>query len=227
MSIRSIEIPNSVTILEGQIIENCDSIEAFYGKFATTDNKSLVYDNIILNYAINNQDDTYKVPDGIVSIGESAFANAKKLKSVYLPNSVINIENNAFIRCHKLTNIEINKNIVSIGDYAFAYCFNLPSFELSDKITSIGSAAFLQCENLTTFYIPKSVKYIGEQAFEYCKSLKEIYCYPTEPPTIYPKYSTNYGYSLGWINPTIYVPKESLNDYMYSDFGYGYTIKEM
>ena len=168
LSITSIEIPNSVTTLEGQILENCDSIVAFYGNFSTTDNKCLVYDNKIINYAVNNQDDNYKVPDGIISIGKSAFSKAKNLKSVYLPNSVTKIEDNAFYYCYRLTKIELSKNIVSIGNNAFQYCFNLPSIELSEKITSIGSSAFVQCEKLATFNIPKSVRTIGEQAFRDC-----------------------------------------------------------
>lgn len=224
--LETIEIPTGVEHIEELAFVNCTTIKAFYGKYASHDNKCLIYDGAIIKYASALPDETYNIPEEVNEIGNSAFRQAK-LKSIKFSSTVTKIGDDAFNSCYYLDNIEISDNLLTIGNRAFCYCVNLSSIELPDILTSIGESAFCQCEKLTTFIIPTSLKSIGEHAFIHCKNLKEIYCYPIEPPTIYPKYSTNYGYSLGGIDPIIYVPKGSFSKYQYSDFGYGYTIKEM
>ena len=61
----------------------------------------------------------------IVEIGDEAFYNNYKLKSVYLPNSIKHIGNSAFYGCSQIESIVLPDSVLSIGDRAFKDCRNL------------------------------------------------------------------------------------------------------
>ena len=65
------------------------------------------------------------IPDGVVSIGESAFEDCDGLFSVTIPNSVESIGDSAFSDCTGLTSITIPDSATSIGDGAFSGCQKL------------------------------------------------------------------------------------------------------
>lgn len=88
------------------------------------------------------------IPDGVTSIGDSAFDNCTSLESVVIPNSV-----------------------TSIGYCAFSYCTSLESVVIPNSVTSIDYCAFYGCENLKSIVITESVTGIGNYAFRGCKKL--------------------------------------------------------
>ncbi|MBQ6829584.1 MAG: leucine-rich repeat domain-containing protein [Clostridia bacterium] len=85
----------------------------------------------------------------------SKIATARKnIKSVALPEGVVSIGDGAFAFCKNLECIVIPEGVVSIGDDAFAFCENLKSIVIPESVTSIGSTAFYNCENLV-IHAPK------------------------------------------------------------------------
>ena len=114
------------------------------------------------------------IPDSVTSIGDYAFAYCRSLTSITIPDSVTSIGRFAFNDCESLTSITIPDGVTSIGDYAFAFCKSLTSITIPDSVISIGNYAFNDCESLTSITIPDSVTSIGNSAFNYCESLTEI-----------------------------------------------------
>ena len=111
------------------------------------------------------------IPDGVTSIGYSAFRNCTSLTSITIPNSVTSIGDSAFSDCTSLTSVTIPDSVTSIGDYAFAGCDSLTSVTIPDSVTSIGHGAFRGCNSLTSIVIPDGVTRIGNNAFYSCDSL--------------------------------------------------------
>ena len=62
------------------------------------------------------------LPDGLTSIGNSAFENCSGLTSVTIPNSVTSIGIYAFQGCSGLTSVTIPNSVTSIGAGAFQGC---------------------------------------------------------------------------------------------------------
>ena len=50
-----------------------------------------------------NEITQYIIPEGVTTIGESAFRNCSGLTSITIPSSLINIESNAFTGCSSLS----------------------------------------------------------------------------------------------------------------------------
>ena len=79
-NIKSIIIPDTVTIIESEAFSRCINLE-----------------NI-------------EIPNSVTEIGQGAFYRCSKLTYIYIPNSVITISESAFRECDLLTNIIIGKS---------------------------------------------------------------------------------------------------------------------
>ena len=115
------------------------------------------------------------IPDGVTSLGYSAFWGKKGLHSVVMPDSVTEIGMSAFRRCEYLTSINIPDSVTTIGETAFADCYSLPSITIPNSVTSIGDGAFGACRSLTSVTIPDSVTSMGLNAFGGCYSLTSVH----------------------------------------------------
>ena len=172
-SLRSISIPNSVTKIGRGAFAYCKSLSAFYGKFASADNRCLIVDGVLNSFALAGLTE-YTIPNSVTKIGDSAFCYCKSLTSVTIPNSVIEIENSAFNGCASLRSITIPDSVTKIGDSAFDFCESLTNVTIPDSVTKIGESAFYNCSSLRSITIPNSVIEIENSAFNGCDSLRSI-----------------------------------------------------
>ena len=156
----SVTIPDSVTTIGRNPFLGCSSLTAFYGKFASADNRCLIVDGVLNSFAPAGLTE-YTIPDSVTTIGMGAFNDCSSLISVTIPNSVTTIGNAAFYNCSSLTSVTIGNSVTTIGESAFNYCSKLTSVTMPDSVTTIGNGAFY-----------------------YCTSLKEVYCEPTTPPSL-------------------------------------------
>ena len=110
--------------------KNCPSLKSFYGKYASIDNRCLIFNGVL-----------------------SAFAPAG-LTTYHIPNSVDRIIYYAFCDCNALTSITIPDSVFLIGDHAFSDCNALTSIYC--KATTPPTLYSTFSDNLINIYVPSS-----------------------------------------------------------------------
>ena len=179
-SLTSVSIPDSVEQIGTNPFAACFELKTIsvspeHPYFATIDGVLFrKADKALISYPASISSSTYTIPQGITSIGDSAFFYCYSLTSVSIPDSVTAIGDSAFFWCSSLTSVSIPDSVTSIGDSAFSYCDSLTSVNIPDSVTSIGDEAFYSCSSLTSVNIPDSVTSIGDRAFSYCDSLTSV-----------------------------------------------------
>ncbi len=81
------------------------------------------------------------LPEGLISIGSSAFYCNQSLSSVSLPSTLISIGSSAFEVCESLTGITLPEGLKTIESSAFS-ATGLTTITLPDSLISLGSGAF-------------------------------------------------------------------------------------
>lgn len=134
-----------------------------------TDDFQIDNEGVLLAYT--GEGGEIEIPEGVTSIGPSAFQDCLSLTKVTMPNSVISIGDSAFSGCINLSDIILSKELIAIGDCSFQHC-GLINISFPESLQSIGSFAFESCTKLTgDLIIPDSVKKIGNAAFSDCTAL--------------------------------------------------------
>ncbi len=135
----------------------------------------------LVKYPSSREIETYAVPDGVKTIGYSAFGgynfsqgNNDYIKTVTLPDSLVDIKESAFLNCTSLKKIVIPQNVTSIGCGAFRNCTSLTSLMIADSVTTIGNEAFDGCENLKEVNLGKNVVFVDYSAFKGCIYMSSI-----------------------------------------------------
>lgn len=142
------------------------------------------------------------IPDGVTTIGDSAFANCSLLTAIAIPDAVTTIGDSAFANCSSLTAIAIPAAVTSIGVGVFRGCASLETITVAQGNTvyrsesncliegtkvlagtnqcvipadvyRIGDYAFVG-SNVTEIVIPQNITTIGSYAFSGCSELTTV-----------------------------------------------------
>lgn len=107
------------------------------------------------------------IPEGVTELAEEAFYGFDKLENVVLPSTLISIGDRAFENCKRLKTINLKDcpYLEHIGLCAFD-SVQISSIDLSKtKVNYIGGNAFAHIDKLTSVILPETLKEIGDFAF--------------------------------------------------------------
>ena len=186
--LKDIDIPPSVREIGKRAFEDCGHLTSIN---VDRNNKHFCdIDGVLFNKAQDTLIDfpyarsgDYDVPEGVLRIGDNAFAGCEDLNHVYISESVIEIGDHAFSHSQSLRRVKMPDTMLYIQDNAFDDCQRLRSVETyrsdnrsndEDTPREIGESAFRFCTSLERIDIPERIEYVGDFAFSDCTDLKEI-----------------------------------------------------
>lgn len=118
--------------------------------------------------------ESVSMSDAVNAVGEGAFSNCSKLKSVVLPKGLKELKKSLFSGCSALEAISIPDSVKTLGEGVFSGCAALKEVKIPGEVTVIPKNAFSGCAALESVSIPKSVTAIKEAAFDRCTALKNV-----------------------------------------------------
>lgn len=128
----------------------------------------------------NKRIKSVSIADSVETIGSSAFYGGSALERVGFPENekFVEIQSSTFYGCARLSEVEIPDSVTVIGSWAFANCMELSSVKLPKKLEEMGGMAFGDCDKITRIEIPKSLKECGgggvNGPFANCDELKDV-----------------------------------------------------
>ena len=166
--LKNVTIPSSVTGIVANAFSGCNGITSFSvdasnvsyssrnGMLCTKDGATLVAGVIGVNGNVT-------IPNGVTTIGWSAFSGQSGLKSVTIPNGVTNIGSWAFHDCRKLTSVRIPNSVTSVGVGAFGNCSALKSVTMCGERPNVPNSLlpnniFGNCGKLKSIHVPAKAK---------------------------------------------------------------------
>lgn len=227
-SLKSVELPNSVTKLGNYVFTNCEKIREIVIPNSVTEMGGSIFsncgklENVTLSTSLKSIPGgafsscgsltSIVIPNSVTTIGEYAFSDSN-LNSIIIPEYVESINNNAFGYCKNLEYATLNENLEIIGSNCFNGCENLKSIVIPDKVEKLESWTFYNCHSLTTVTLGKKIGIIEDSAFRDCPALAEINVLAPIPPEIQNGNFSNSNYMDAVVN----VPAESLETYRNDD----------
>ena len=134
-----------------------------------------------------------KLHNGIIAIGDNAFANNGFKGELSLPNRLEVVGTGVFYNCDFSGELKLPKTLVTIGDKAFAYNWRLMgTLEFGEGLLTIGAGAFAHCRSIEGLVFPESLENIRYEAsyyedggaFQGCYGIGSIVSKSTIPPYI-------------------------------------------
>ena len=173
-ALRRIDIPASVTHIEGSFLSYTTTLDTIVVAPANTVYNSNGDCNAIIRTADNMLIAGCRstvIPAIVQSIGNSAFEGCSGLQTIVFPDGLQRIYSNAFCYCSGLQTLVFPNGLQSIEGSAFYYCTALQTVTLPDGLQYLGGNAFYGCTALQSANYPNSIQSAECNIFTNCPSL--------------------------------------------------------
>ena len=182
-ALEEVILPESVNFIGNSTFDKCENLKNIYvdeknAEFSSIDGN--LFDKAqteIIQYAIGKNDTLYKIPEGVVSVGNNAFRNCNNVSQIIFPDGLEKIGIGAFADCSKISHISFPNSLTEIGNNAFIRT-GLVRVNIPENVTQIGAHLFYGCEHLKEASISTDLKKFydkrGGALFAECKNLEYV-----------------------------------------------------
>ena len=114
------------------------------------------------------------IPEGVLKIGEGAFAGCVRLKEAMLPEGLTDMGRLAFYGCEGLLQAEIPGSLRELASSVFGDCVSLKRIVLHEGLEAVSIYAFSNCRSLSELELPRGLASVGYGSFQGCAGLTRL-----------------------------------------------------
>lgn len=179
-ALQTIVIPDTVSCVDPHAFDGCGALQGFAVDadnpcYCSDEAGALIRrDGTLLRYPYAGPQ-AYTAPDFVKAVAEDAFSGCKTLCSVVFPDyTVVTIGDGAFSNCKRLQRARFGKGLRQIGAAAFAFSTRLQEVRFDGGVRELPDSLFSGCSALHDVTLPYDLLRMGECVFEGCRSIEQI-----------------------------------------------------
>lgn len=198
-SLNSLTISSGVNNIGTSAFKGCIGLNSIKVEQGNTKYDSREGCNAIIETATNTlimgSNNTF-IPNSVSVIGDKAFENSCDLRYIAIPEGVTSMGSSAFLGCCFSKNAFVNNSSLTSTNYWGANIFDgeetddglfiqnyvvvgcrksAISVAIPDKVTGFAQNVFQDCRKLTSITIPASITNIPDLGLYYCKTLSAVH----------------------------------------------------
>ncbi|MBQ8748058.1 MAG: leucine-rich repeat protein, partial [Clostridia bacterium] len=172
ISLKQVDIPSTVALIGREAFRFCLALEsvnvaAGSAHFLSVDGVLFdKYQRVLYRYPSAKADTSYTVPSTVRTLENFAFEWATNLTKVVLNDGLVYIGEDAFASCSDLSDITIPNTVIDLGAGAFSHCDALVSMDIPASVETMGYAVFAHCTSLVKVTFYSKTTEILESTFE-------------------------------------------------------------
>ena len=117
---------------------------------------------------------------GLRAIKDNTFYGFESLKKAEIGEGILSLGEFAFAYCYGLTSVTLPESLTTLGVGVFYNCKSLVSAEIKGGVSLLEKWTFSGCKSLRTLTLPQSLTEIGKEALKGCDSLEQIVFHGTK-----------------------------------------------
>jgi len=152
-SLASVTLPEGLTAIEDYAFSSCRRLASITLPDSLSAIGANPFQGLPTQITISPDHPHFAVLDGVLYDKADrklvAYPYASKAESFSVPKGIRSIGNSAFSWCGSLASVTLPEGLTAIGDRAFSKCDGLASVTIPASVTVIGDDAFYKCPALT------------------------------------------------------------------------------
>lgn len=168
-SLKSITIPDGINHVKNGAFWDCLSLTSITisDSVISFSRDACIGCNNLIDINVSENNEAFSSENGVLFNKDKTqlikYPEGKEEKDYIIPNGVVEIYSSAFAECSALTSVTIPDGVESIGAYSFALCPSLTSVTIPDSVIDIARYSFCICSSLKEITIKGSDTLIEEE----------------------------------------------------------------